>query len=191
MEDVLYSFYIHAIGEVNDENTYKRLLSILKQKNIYSRQKMDELGIKHNGANSYGLEITKENQDMFYNEDIHYNVISLHDPSNHLINRVIKKNKEFGCFRPTKIALAISKDIPILPTSETKGIDIGEVQVRDSISIDYVVGIIIPNNEYLTPDIQQLLCESLSQKFESEGLTLPIYDYQGNILYQPEPKNTL
>lgn len=191
MEDILNNIYIHAIGEVNEEKTYDRIVSILKYKNIYSRQKMDELGIQYDGANTYGLEIPSGKEFMFYSDDIHYDVISLHDPQHHLINRIIKKNKEFGCFRPTKIALAISRDIPVLPINETKGIDIGEVQVKDLIPVNYIVGIIIPNNEYLSPEVQQQLCEILKQKFESEGFNLPIYDYQGNVIYQPEPKKRL
>lgn len=191
MENVLNDSYIHAIGEVNEERTYDRIASILKYKNIYSRQKMDELGIQYKGTNAYGLEIPPGKEFMFYSDDIHYKVISLHDPQHHLINRIIKMNKEFGCFRPTKIALAISREVPVLPINETKGIDIGEVQVKDLISLNYIVGIIIPTNKYLSQETQLQLCEILKQKFESEGLILPIYDYEGNVIYQSESKKKL
>jgi hypothetical protein len=188
MNEFFENNYIHAIGEVTDELTYERLSKILNYKTLYSRKMLDELGIEHNGANKYGLEIPKGKEWMYYSqdEDIHYELVSLHDPSNHAISNAISKNISFNCFRPTKIAFAISKDVQTVPINETKGIDIGEVQVKGSISSEFITGIIIPSSKLIPIEIQQLLCEKIKEACEKRDLILPIYDYQGNILYQSD-----
>lgn len=44
----MIDYYIHQIGDISSPETYKRLKSILDNRCICSRKKMEELGIEHN-----------------------------------------------------------------------------------------------------------------------------------------------
>lgn len=177
-------FFIHAIGEVTEELTYERLKSILNDKAIYSRKRISEIKNETIGKNDYGLKIPKEKEWMYYDEDIHYDMISLHDTNNHFIKKAIEKDVEFSCFRPTKIAFAISRDVPILDEKETKGTDIGEVQVKGEIPAFYINGIIIPSEKYISEEVKQKLIEVINKICDDNDFSLPILNYKGDILYE-------
>lgn len=48
----MLKYYIHQIGDIRDFVTYNRLKSILSTKYIYSRKRLEEMGIVYNHENS-------------------------------------------------------------------------------------------------------------------------------------------
>lgn len=182
----MIDFYIHQIGHIANSETYNRLKSILDSRAIYSRKKLEEIGIVHNFENSsFKLDIPPEKEYMYYMDDIHKDRVSLSDPNNRFIKRAIEKkdHKTFTCFDYDYVALAVSKDIKIVPSNETHGLALGEVQVQDFVSENYILGIILPFSvDELLDDKISKIVDMISSICQSCDMPLDIYNYEGNIL---------
>lgn len=157
----MLDFYIHQIGHINEFETYNRLKSILDSKAIYSRKKLEEAEIIHNyEKSSFKLDIPPEKEYMYYTDDIHKDRVSLNDPNNRFIKKAIerKDHKFITCFDYDYIGLAISRDIEIIPSEETHGLALGEVQVQDFVSENFILGVILPFSKkiYLMITFQKL-----------------------------------
>lgn len=143
----MIDFYIHQIGNIKNEKTYERLISILKSQTISSRDFLEKQGIKFEYDNtSFKLDIPDDKKWTYYEEDIHKDRVSLSDPQNRFIKKAIerKDHQVFTCFDYDYIAFAVSKDVPLVPQEETYGLALGEVQVKDKIDSQYIVGLILP-----------------------------------------------
>lgn len=53
----------------------------------------------------------------------------------------------FTCFDYDYIAFAFSRDVPLVSQEETHGLALGEVQVKDKVDSQYIVGLILPITE--------------------------------------------
>lgn len=190
----MLDYYIHQIGNISNSETYNRLKSILNTRTIYSRKKLEEVGIIHNYNNSsYKLDIPPEKEYMYYMDDIHYDRVSLSDPNNRFIKKAIeRKDHQFiTCFDYNYISFAISKDIKIVPSEETHGLALGEVQVQDSISEEYIKGIILPFevNDLDNENILKII-DMISELCNRSGMSLDIYNYEGELLKEKSSKKT-
>ena len=188
----MLEYYIHQIGDISDPKTYNRLNSILGTKGIYSRKKLEEMGIVHSYENSsFKLDIPPEKAYMYYTDDIHFDRVSLSDPNNRFIKKAIEKkdHKWITCFDYNFIAFAISKDIKVVPSEETHGLALGEVQVQDSISEEYIKGIILPFgvNDLYNENISKIV-DMISELCNKNGMPLDIYNYEGDILKEKTNK---
>ncbi len=182
----MIDFYIHQIGSINNEKTYERLSKILQSKVIASRDYLEKHGISFNYDNtSFNLDIPQGKEWMFYDSDIHKDRVSLSDPQNRFIKKAIerKDHQNFTCFDYDYIALAISKDVPIIPIDETKGLALGEVQVKDKIDSEFIVGLILPiSKEQLVDENLNMIVDIISEFCMKKGLPLNIYNYEGELL---------
>lgn len=190
----MLDYYIHQIGDISSLETYNRLKSILDTRFIYSRKKLEEVGIIHNyESSSYKLDIPPEKEYMYYMKDIHKDRVSLSDPNNRFIKKAIEKkdHKNFTCFDYNYIAFAISKDIKIVPSEETHGLALGEVQVQDSISEEYIKGIILPFGvKDLNSESILKIIDMISELCDKSDMPLDIYSYEGEILKEKSSKKT-
>lgn len=180
MED----FYIHQIGAIDNLETYKRLQKILEIGSLYSRKKMDELGIDYSSLEPvFCLNIKEGEEYKYYNEDIHYDIVSMSDPSNRFLQKAINKKIEFDCFNPNFIALAISKDITpfLVKKEEMHGAAIGEVQIKECVNKNFIKGLILPLENNCSRENLKLL-EKLQRLCLECNFYLPIYNYEGNYL---------
>lgn len=181
-------YYIHQIGNINEESTYERLIKILKNRMIASRDFLEKSGIKFDYNNaSFKLDIPKGKEWMYYEDDIHKDKVSLSDPKNRFIKKAIeRKDHQFiTCFDYDYIAFAISREIPIVPKEETKGLALGEVQVRDKIDAEYIVGLILPFSEEQLLDVTtELIINKISEICNQNDFPLDIYNYEGKLLKQ-------
>ena len=85
-------YYIHQIGDLNNSRTIEKLISILEQKTICSREILERKGINYEYNNrSFRLDISKNKRGLFYDNNIHKDRVSLSDPYNRFIARAIKK----------------------------------------------------------------------------------------------------
>ncbi len=190
----MLDFYIHQIGDIRDLETYDRLKSILSSRAIYSRKKLEEFGIVHNYKNSsFKLDIPSGKEDMYYTDDIHKGRVSLSDPNNRFIKRAIESRDHINitCFDYDYIALAVSRDIQIVPFSETCGLALGEVQVQDLVSENYISGIILPfsTNDLLDDKVLKFL-DKITSICNYYNMPLDIYNYKGDILKEKSNKKT-
>ena len=113
-------YYIHQIGNINEEKTYERLIKILKSKIIASMDYLEKNGMHFDYDNkSFKLDIPTGKEYMYYDEDIHKDRVSLSDPQNRFIKRAIeRKDHQFiTCFDYDYIGFAISRDITIVSKS--------------------------------------------------------------------------
>jgi hypothetical protein len=185
MNDFYQKYYLHQIGDMNTVSTYTALNSILKNKAIFSRKKLDELGIEYGGLwqNSTGPTSDKFE---YIDSSTHYEIISLFDPLHKWINKTILNNQSNFLFNPNGIGLVISRDVNL--STNKKGTEIGEVQVIDIISKDFICGIVLPNETMVAEVLYQKLISKITEMCINQDWELPIYDYLGNQLYLPQSK---
>lgn len=183
-------FYIHQIGAVDNLETYKRLQKILKIGSLYSRKKMDELGIDYSSLKpAFSLDIKEGEEYKYYTEDIHYDIVSMIDPSNRFLKNAINKKIEFDCFNPNFIAFAISKDITpfLVKKEEMHGGAIGEVQMKECVNKDFIKGLILPLEDNHSRE-NMVLLEKVQQLCVECNFELPIYNYEGKCLQNANKK---
>ena len=182
----MIDFYIHQIGNIQNEKTYERLISILKSQTISSRDFLEKQGIKLVNDNaSFKLEIPENKKWMYYEEDIHKDRVSLSDPQNRFIKKAIEKkdHQMFTCFDYDYIAFAVSRDVPLVPQEETHGLPLGEVQVKDKVDSQYICGLILPITEEQMQDEKNVqIVEAFVSLCEKNGFPLDIYNYEGLLI---------
>ena len=182
----MVDFYIHQIGNIQNEKTYERLISILKSQTISSRDFLEKQGIKFENDNtSFKFDVPDEKKWMYYEDDIHKDRVSLSDPQNRFIKKSIerKDHQTFTCFDYDYIAFAVSRDVPLIPQEETHGLALGEVQVKDKIDSQYIVGLILPIPEEQMQDEQNVqVINMFANICENNGFPLDIYNYEGVLL---------
>lgn len=182
----MIDFYIHQIGNIHHEKTYERLISILKSQTISSRDFLEKQGIKFENDNtSFKFDVPDEKKWMYYEDDIHKDRVSLSDPQNRFIKKSIerKDHQTFTCFDYDYIAFAVSRDVPLIPQEETHGLALGEVQVKDKIDSQYIVGLILPIPEEQMQDEQNVqVINMFANICENNGFPLDIYNYEGVLL---------
>ena len=182
----MIDFYLHQIGNIQNEKTYERLISILKSQTISSRDFLEKQGIKFEYDNtSFKLDIPDDKKWMYYEEDIHKDRVSLSDPQNRFVKKAIerKDHQTFTCFDYDYIAFAVSRDVPLVPQEETHGLALGEVQVKDKINSQYIVGLVLPISEEQLQDEQNAqVINTFANVCEKNGFPLDIYNYEGVLL---------
>ena len=122
---------------------------------------------------------------MYYDGDIHKDRVSLSDPQNRFIKKTIelKAHQNFTCFDYDYIGLAVSKDVPIIPKEETKGLALGEVQVKDKIDSEFIIGLILPiSKEQWIDEKINMFVNRISELCMKKGLPLNIYNYEDELL---------
>ena len=182
----MIDFYIHQIGNINNKKTYERLNKIFQSKVIASRDYLEKNGISFSYDNaSFKLDIPQGKEWIYYDDDIHKDRVSLSDPQNRFIKKAIKlkDHQSFTCFDYDYIALAVSKDVPIIAKEETKGLALGEVQVKNKIDIDFIVGLILPiSKEQLADEKIHMFVDAIFELCMKNGISLNIYNYEGELL---------
>ena len=182
----MIDFYIHQIGSINNEKTYERLNKVLQSKVIASRDYIEKNCISFSYDDmSFKLDIPQGKEWMYYDEDIHKDRVSLSDPQNRFIKKAIelKDHQTFTYFDYDYIGLAVSKDVPIIPKEETKGLAPGEVQVKDKIDSEFIVALILPiSKEQLVDEKLNMFVNTISELCMKNGLPLDIYIYEGELL---------
>ena len=182
----MIDFYIHQIGNIQNEKTYERLISILKSKTISSRDFLEKQGIKFENDNaSFKLDIPENKKWMYYEEDIHKDRVSLSDPQNGFIKKAIEKkdHQMFTCFDYDYIAFAVSRDVPLVSQEETHGLALGEVQVKDKVDSQYIVGLILPITEEQLQDEHNIqIVNAFVSICEQNDFPLDIYNYDGVLI---------
>ena len=89
----------------------------------------------------------------------------------------------FTCFDYDYIAFAVSRDVPLVPQEETHGLALGEVQVKDKVDSQYIVGLILPITEEQMRDEKNIqIVEAFASLCEKNGFPLDIYNYEGVLL---------
>lgn len=193
----MLDYYIHQIGNIHDEKTYKTLISILKSKTIASRDYLSrELGVLiKDDERPFDGKIPRN--EFYYNTDEeHKDKVSLSDPNDRLVKKSIEKKSHltWTCFDYDNIAFRISKNIEslLIPTEETKYLVPGEVQVKDKIESDYIVGLILPiTEEQLTDEKSILFIEQIAQICEQNDFPLDIYNYEGLLISKKKQSKTM
>ncbi len=182
----MIDYYIHQIGNIQNEKTYERLISILKSQTISSRDFLEKQGIKFECDNaSFKLDIPENKKWMYYEEDIHKDRVSLSDPQNRFIKKAIEKkeHQRFTCFDYDYIAFAVSRDVPLVPQEKTHGLALGEVQVKEKVDSQYIVGLILPIAEEQMQDEKNMqIVEAFANLCKKNGFPLDIYNYEGFLL---------
>lgn len=149
----------HGIGNVNDQETYFKFESIIKNGGLMSLQKLKELGINVSGKVS-GLRDTPESRISFFNPStpqIKKRLLSEH----FYYFLPFNPNVIFFIIDGTNIDLQQHPDISFEITTES-----------GFVSIDNFKGIIAPSEciEYIN---------SIQNKY---GIYLPIYDFDFNMM---------
>ncbi|MFI3307397.1 MAG: hypothetical protein R3Y21_02400 [Mycoplasmatota bacterium] len=176
-------YYIHSIGRVDDIKTYQKIESIIKLNMIASRKVLFDLGYGEVQKTDFGRKIPKGKEYMYYKDDIHYNKISLHDSSHHLIKKLILKDETIvGCFDSSRVAFLISNQVQTLSLRQTKGIDIGEEQVEGTLDFSYVLGVIIPSLKYLPLEKRDIIMDLISEIYKRNNLPVTFYSYDGTVI---------
>lgn len=191
----MMEFYIYQIGNIQDKKIYENFISMLRNQTIGSKDFLEKQGIKfENGAAPFELNIPDYKRNMYYGEDIHKDRVSLSDPRNKFIKKAIEKKADqtFACFKYDYIGFAVSRDVPIVPQEETCGLALGEVQVKDKIDSQYIVGLILPITE------EQMLDEACKKEVdtflsicEQNGLPLDVYNYEGLLIGEKNQPKTM
>jgi len=180
-------YYIHQIGSIKERSTYEKLIKILKSKMIASRAHLEEKGIQFDCT--FKQDIPEGKEWLYYERDIHKDRVSLSDPQNRLIQKAIERKDHctITCFDHDYIAFAISRDVPIVSEELTKGLALGEVQVKDKIDSEYIVGLILPfSQEQLLDSTPALIVDKISEICSQNDFPLDIYSYKGELLKQRE-----
>lgn len=181
-------YYIHQIGSINNAKTYERLIKILNSKIIASREFLETAGIQFDYDNddaAFKLNIPKGQEWAYYSEDIHKDRVSLSDPQNLFIRHAIKRkdHQVITCFDYDYIAFAVSREVPIVSKEQTKGLALGEVQVKDKIDSEYIVGLILPfAEEQLQDEATWIIIDKISEICNQNNFPLDIYNYEGELL---------
>jgi len=182
----MIDYYIHQIGNIQNKKTYERLLSILKSQMICSRGFLEKQGIKFEYDNiSFELDIPDDKKWMHYEDDIHIDRVSLSDPQNRFIKKAIEKKDHqiFTCFDYDYIAFAVSRDVPLVPQEDTRGLALGEVQVKDKVDCQYIIGLILPIPvEQLQDEKNIQIVDAFVDICEKNGFPLDIYNYEGVLI---------
>lgn len=182
----MIDFFIHQIGNIQNDKTYERLVSILKSQMICSRGFLEKQGIKLEYDNtSFKLDIPDDKKWMYYEDDIHKDRVSLSDPRNRFIKKAIEKkdHQNFTCFDYDYIAFAVSRDVPLVPQEDTHGLALGEVQVKDKVDSQYIVGLILPITEEQLQDEKNIqIVEAFASVCEKNCFPLDIYNYEGILI---------
>lgn len=190
----MIDYYIHQIGNINDKKTYERLGNILKSKAICSRGFLEKEDINFEYGNpSFKFDIPENKKWMYYEEDIHKNRVSLSDPENRIIKKCIDKKDEgnITCFNYNYIGFAVSREVPIVPKEQTKGLAIGEVQVSNKIDSEYIVGVVLPfSQEQLENEGVKSFVEKINEICEKNNFPLNIYNYAGELIKQKSSKKS-
>ena len=162
------------------------MISILRSQTISSRDFLEKQEIKFENDNaSFKLDVPENKKWMYYEEDIHKDRVSLSDPQNRFIKKSIEKkdHQMFTCFDYDYIAFAVSRDVPLVPQEETHGLALGEVQVKDKVDSQYIVGLILPITEEQMQDEKNIqIVEAFASLCEKNGFPLDIYNYEGVLL---------
>ena len=191
----MIDFYIHQIGNIQNEMTYERLISILKSQTISSRDFLEKQGIKFEYDNtSFKLVIPDDKKWMYYEEDIHKDRVSLSDPQNRFIKKAIerKDHQTFTCFDYDYIAFAVSRDVPLVPQEDTHGLALGEVQVKDKVDSQYIVGLILPiTEEQMQNEKNVQIVDAFVSICEKNGFPLDIYNYEGLLIGKKKQIKTM
>lgn len=187
--------YIHQIGKINDEKTYKTLLSILYNKMIASREYLkNNLGIIiKDEERPFDGKIPK-NEFYYDTAEKHKDVVSLSDSNDRLVKKSIEKKSHaaWTCFDYDNIAIGISKEIVTLTISpeDLKYLVPGEVQVRDKIDSEYFIGLLLPISKEQLQDKTYCEIVDIIAKMCEEYLPLNIYNYDGELLKEKTNKKT-
>lgn len=191
----MIDFYIHQIGNIQNEMTYERLISILKSQTISSRDFLEKQGIKFENDNaSFKLDIPENKRGMYYEDDIHKDRVSLSDPQNKIMRKAIEKKDHqiYTCFNYDYIAFAVSRDVPLVPQEDTHGLALGEVQVKDKVDSQYIVGLILPiTEEQMQNEKNVQIVDAFVSICEKNGFPLDIYNYEGLLIGKKKQIKTM
>lgn len=151
------NFLTHGIGEVDEDETYFKFESIIKNGGLMSLDALKEMGINVSGKVS-GYRITAENQ------------ISFFDPTVlEIKKRLLSENYYYFLpFHPNVIFFIIDRENLNIYRNPNVSF---EMNADDVVSIDSFRGIIAPS----------FCCEHLDEIQKKYGLSLPIYDFDFNI----------
>lgn len=161
----IVDYYLHSIGPANDV-TIERLKNIINF-SLLSKNKQGK-----EAQNNFG---------NYLNGDDYISLLDLE-----IVNEYKKNNPNFNpaYYDRNSITLLIDKERVQNGThyrtySEYEGkkhpLTLGEIQVRDCVPSDYIVGIAVPDNF----DKFSLLFEIIN----NSGFETAVCDYDGNILY--------
>ena len=191
----MIDFYIHQIGNIQNEKTYERLISILKSQTISSRDFLEKQGIKFENDNaSFKLDIPENKRWMYYEDDIHKDRVSLSDPQNKIMRKAIEKkdHQMYTCFDYDYIAFAVSRDVPLVPQEDTHELALGEVQVKDKVDSQYIVGLILPiTEEQMQNEKNVQIVDAFVSICEKNGFPLDIYNYEGLLIGKKKQIKTM
>ncbi len=175
--------YLHQIGNVNSFKTYEKLISILRLGCISSRKELENNGIKNDyDSSTFKLEVPKGKEWMYYSVDIHFDRVSLSNANNEFIRTAIelRDHANFSCFDYNNIGIVFSSQIdPILiDKDETKGLALGEVQVKEKLDLKFATGLVVPYElEELENATTYTIVDTLSLLCINAGYNLPIINY--------------
>ncbi|MEG0826643.1 MAG: hypothetical protein RR404_04165, partial [Bacilli bacterium] len=189
----MIDFYIHQLGDRIYSKSYEKLEAILKEKGIYSRKTLKEKGILPTDS-PFKLNISDDKKKMYYNEDIHENIVSLFNPNHYFIEIAVKKQIQLDCFNPSYISFGISKEIEskLISINETRGVSMGEVQVEGAIESKYISCIILPvSSNTMENNTLDKLIKYICDICTKNAFDLPIYDYSGKCLYSNKNQNEI
>lgn len=157
---------------------------------IASRAFLESNGMQPDYNPSFKLDIPKEKEWMYYEDDIHKDRVSLSDPQNIFVKKSIEKkfHHSITCFDYDYIGVAVSREVPIVPKEQTRGLALGEVQVRDKVDSEYIIGLILPfSQEQLLDPTNILIVDKISEICNQNAFPLDIYNYEGELI---KSKNT-
>jgi hypothetical protein len=163
MKYFISNAFTHGIGEYFEEETWKKLESIFSTGGLYSKNKRDELSIKHMVGR------------VMNHHEASDDVVSLLD----LSDSIVKKRIEGGrakCFLPYNenvITLIIS---PEIEKQESERFFSCELHVKDEVPLSYFNGIIVPDDK----ECQRKVFDTL-EKF---NISLPVFNFDGERLYK-------
>lgn len=169
MNENLYYYFLdnkfltHGIGEVDDDETFLKFESVIKNGGLMSLQKLKERGINVSGKSS-GYRITTENQ------------ISFFDPTVPEVKKRLLSEKYyyFLPFDPNVIFFIVDRE-----KLDLKYNSIAPFEMNDDsgfVSVEHFRGIIAPSNS----------CKYLDDIQKKYGVCLPIYDFDFNITNNKE-----
>lgn len=76
------------------------------------------------------------------------------------------------------IDFAISRDIPVVSKDQTRNLALGEVQVKNKIDSEYIVGLILPFSlEQIQDEKNKLIVNRISEICSQNDFSLYIYIY--------------
>lgn len=153
------NFLTHGIGEINEEETYFKFESIIKNGGLMSKQQLKEKGINVSGKVSGRIRSVSESKICMFNP-------SIPEFKDRLLS---KYYYHYLPFHPNVIFFII--DGTTIKVKQHPNIPFEMIEETGFISIDNFKGIIAPSEcaEYLN---------NIQKKY---GICLPIYDFDFNI----------